>query len=167
VLEAFADSDYLVVATTGGSGTADLRARYPYENIIIEDFIPFGDVMPYADVYITNGGFGGVLLAIQNELPLVVAGVHEGKNEINARIGYFGLGVDMKTELPSVKTLRHSVEQVLHDKTYKQRVQALAAEFRQYDTYKLCAGYVFEMVVNNKKKGNKLMTKVRNESPVL
>jgi hypothetical protein len=29
---------------------------------------------------------GGVLLGIQNKLPMVVAGVHEGKNEINTRM---------------------------------------------------------------------------------
>jgi UDP:flavonoid glycosyltransferase YjiC (YdhE family) len=48
--------------------------------------------MPYADVYVTNGGYGGTLLSIQNQLPMVVAGVHEGKNEINARVGYFQTG---------------------------------------------------------------------------
>ena len=29
-------------------------------------------------------GYGGVMLGIENQLPLVVAGLHEGKNEINA-----------------------------------------------------------------------------------
>ena len=54
--EAFKNSDTLVVATTGGSKTQELRRRFPHTNLIIEDFIPFGDVMPYADVYVTNGG---------------------------------------------------------------------------------------------------------------
>ncbi|MEO8406423.1 MAG: glycosyltransferase, partial [Chitinophagaceae bacterium] len=96
-LEAFKGSNHLVVCTTGGSRTEELRKRFPQENLIIEDFIPFGDIMPYADVYITNGGYGGVMLGIENELPQVVAGIHEGKNEINARIGYFKLGVNLKT----------------------------------------------------------------------
>ena len=98
-LEAFKDSNVLVVATTGGSQTAALRERYPHKNIIIEDFIPFSDIMPYADVFITNGGYGGVMLSIENEVPMVVAGIHEGKNEINARIGYFGLGVNLRTAI--------------------------------------------------------------------
>ncbi len=49
-LEAFKDTDTLVIATTGGSNTKMLQSRFPYKNIIIEDFIPFADVMPYADV---------------------------------------------------------------------------------------------------------------------
>jgi len=66
-LEAFKNSDCLVIVTTGGSGTEDLRKKYSSANIIIEDFIPFDEIMPYADVYVTNGGYGGVLLSIQNQ----------------------------------------------------------------------------------------------------
>jgi MGT family glycosyltransferase len=145
-LEAFRDTDYLVVATTGGSQTAELKARFPSANLIIEDFIPFTDIMPYADVYVTNGGYGGVLLGIQNELPLVVAGVHEGKNEINARIGYFKLGVNLRTELPTVAQMRTAVETVLHDDTYTANVKALAAEFSTYRTNELCAGYIDDVL---------------------
>ena len=97
-LEAFKNSNTLVICTTGGSQTKELRAAYPQANFIIEDFIPFNDVMPYADVYITNGGYGGVMLGVENNLPMVVAGIHEGKNEICARVGFFKLGINLKTE---------------------------------------------------------------------
>src|SRR5678816_4257799 len=56
------DTDTLIICTTGGSQTKQLKKQYDQLNIIIEDFIPFDDVMPYADVYISNGGYGGVLL---------------------------------------------------------------------------------------------------------
>ncbi len=45
-LEAFKNSDTLVIATTSGTGTAELQKKYPFDNIIIEDYIPFNDVMP-------------------------------------------------------------------------------------------------------------------------
>jgi UDP:flavonoid glycosyltransferase YjiC (YdhE family) len=97
-LEAFKETDVLVIATTGGSQTIKLKEQYPFENIIIEDFIPFDQVMPYANVYLTNGGYGGVLFGIKNGLPMVAAGLYEGKAEVCARIGYFNYGIDMKTE---------------------------------------------------------------------
>ncbi len=100
-IEAFRNSNHLVIVTTGGSKTGELRKRYQSDNLIIEDFIPFDDVMPYSDVYVTNGGYGGVMLGVQHLLPLVVGGVHEGKLEINARVGYFKLGIDLKTEKPT------------------------------------------------------------------
>ncbi|HYK45585.1 MAG TPA: nucleotide disphospho-sugar-binding domain-containing protein [Parafilimonas sp.] len=145
-LEAFKNSKYLVVATTGGSETEELRKKYPYENIIIEDFIPFSDIMPYADVYITNGGYGGVMLSIQNQLPMVVAGIHEGKNEINARIGYFDLGINLKTERPAGAQLRTAVEKVLSDDKYYDNVKKLSKEFSKYNPNQLLESYIDEVL---------------------
>ena len=112
-LEAFKNTDTLVVCTTGGSQTEELRKRFPQRNLIIEDFIPFDNIMPYANVYITNGGYGGVMLGIENKLPMVVAGVHEGKNEICARVGYFKLGINLETEKPTAAQIKKAVEKIL------------------------------------------------------
>jgi hypothetical protein len=38
-------------------------------------------------------------------------GVHEGKNEIAARIGYFKLGINLKTGTPTATQIRKSVEE--------------------------------------------------------
>jgi MGT family glycosyltransferase len=141
-LEAFKDSDTLVIATTGGSHTKELRLKYRHNNIIIEDFIPFEDVMPYADVYITNGGYGGVMLSIENNVPMVVAGVHEGKNEICARVGYFGLGINLKTEKPSPAQLKKAAETVIKNETYRAAITKMAQEFMQYHPLKLSADHI-------------------------
>jgi UDP:flavonoid glycosyltransferase YjiC (YdhE family) len=102
--------------------------------------------MPLADVYITNGGYGGVLMGIQNQLPLVVAGVHEGKNEINARIGYFNLGINLKTETPTPEQIRVNVEQVFTNPVYKNNVIKLSQEFDQYNPLVLTEKYVAEIL---------------------
>jgi MGT family glycosyltransferase len=145
-LEAFKNTEVLVVVTTGGSQTEELRKRYRDNNIIIEDFIPFDDVMPYADVYVTNGGYGGVLLGIQHGLPMVVAGVHEGKNEINARIGYFKLGVNLKSEKPSAEQIKESVHEVLNHSTYNKNVERLKEEFNTYHPNELSTHYIAQVV---------------------
>jgi len=145
-LEAFKNTDVLVVATTGGSKTEELRRRYSHYNILIEDFIPFNDLMPECDAYVTNGGYGGVMLGIQNKLPMVVAGVHEGKNEINARVGYFKLGINLRTEKPSVSQIKANVELILANKMYKNNVRKLAREFEQYDPALLCEKYVNQLI---------------------
>jgi len=145
-LEAFKNTNTLVVCTTGGSQTAQLKERYPQPNIIIEDFIPFNDVMPYADAYITNGGFGGVMMGIENNLPMVVAGLHEGKNEICARVGYFKLGINLRTEKPVPLQLRKAVDEVTANPVYKQNIYKLAAEFAQYQPAEICAGYITRLL---------------------
>jgi UDP:flavonoid glycosyltransferase YjiC (YdhE family) len=145
-LEAFKHTDTLVVVTTGGSQTNELRAAYPQSNVIIEDFIAFDDIMPYADVYVTNGGYGGVMLAIENRVPMVTAGVHEGKNEICARVGYFKIGVDLKTELPKAQQIRNVVDEVTGTELYKMNIENLANEFQQYDANSLFANLVAEVL---------------------
>lgn len=146
-LEAFKnDTKTLVVCTTGGSQTAALRQQYLQDNIIIEDFIPFGNVMPFASAYITNGGYGGVMLGIKNKLPLVVAGVHEGKNEICARIGYFKYGINLKTETPSAEQLVAAIEEVTSNRVYRKNIEKLAREFTLYNPEKLCEKFVEDLL---------------------
>jgi MGT family glycosyltransferase len=145
-LEAFKNTNTLVICTTGGSQTAELRKAYPHNNLIIEDFIPFNEVMPYANAYITNGGYGGVMLGIENKLPLVVAGVHEGKNEICARVGYFNLGVNLKTERPNPTQIRQAVEKLISNGMYKKNVEQLSREFARYKPYELVARYVADLL---------------------
>lgn len=145
-LRAFKNTEILVVATTGGTGTEELRKRFPDRNFIIEDFIPFGDVMPYADTYITNGGYGGVMLGIENRLPMIVAGVHEGKNEICARVGYFKLGINLRTEKPRPENIRAAAEAIFSNGTYKTNVAELSKEFARYEPNRLFVKYVDEML---------------------
>ncbi|MGG7664498.1 hypothetical protein [Dyadobacter sp. BHUBP1] len=52
----------------------------------------FHVVMPYAIVYVANEGSEGVMSAPQHQLPIVVAGVYEGKDDIAARVRLNGFG---------------------------------------------------------------------------
>jgi UDP:flavonoid glycosyltransferase YjiC (YdhE family) len=145
-LEAFRNTDILVIATTGSSQTMALREKYPDANFLIEDFIPFHDVMPVCDAFITNGGYGGVMLGIANQLPMVVAGIHEGKNEVSARVGYFKLGINLKTEKPTPSQIRTAVYNIIHNPAFKTNVSRLAAEFRQFDPLALSEKYITELL---------------------
>lgn len=145
-LEAYKnDSRTMVIVTTGGSGTQALRERYPQSHFLIEDFIDYDSVMPYASVYVTNGGYGGVMLALQHQLPIVVAGVHEGKDDIAARVQFSGVGIDLKTETPKAQQIRQAVETVLSDKKYRQQAAQLAEEFRSYPANEMAAGYIRQL----------------------
>ncbi|WP_041258356.1 glycosyltransferase [Fibrella aestuarina] len=149
-LEAYKkDPDTLVIVTTGGSGTLALRKRYPQANFIIEDFIDFNAVMPYVSVYVTNGGYGGVMLALQHKLPIVAAGVHEGKNEIAARIGYCQVGVDLRTETPTPDQIRRAVATILGDETYRRQVRRLSDEFGRYNPNQLAEQYINELLAQS------------------
>lgn len=142
-IEAFKNSNFLLIVTTAGWHTGMLRERYKsFDNIVIEDFIPFSQVMPHADVFISNGGYGGVMQSICNKLPMVLAGIHEGKNEICARVGYFKLGINLRTEKPSSSKIKQAVATVLHNPAYKENVERLSAEFSAYHPLTLCESFI-------------------------
>ena len=97
-------------------------------------------------------GYGGVMLGIEYGLPFVVAGIHEGKNEINARVGYFHLGINLKSERPSSDAIKQAVENVLKNSVYRQNVQELAEEFERYNPAELTEHYVASVLKNNSRK---------------
>jgi UDP:flavonoid glycosyltransferase YjiC (YdhE family) len=131
-IEALKDSEYVVVATTAGAQTAALRARFPQPNVVIEDFIDYDDLFPHVDVFVTSGGFGSTLAAFLHGVPVVGAGKREGKNDINARVGYNRLGIDLRSEHPKPAAIRKAVRRLLDDPTYATRVANLRAELDSY-----------------------------------
>lgn len=145
-LAAFQGKDVLVIATTSGNDTARLREKYLSENTIIEDFIPFDALWPYVDVFVTNGGYGGTIQSILHQVPIVSAGLHEGKNEVCARISYFKVGIDLKTETPAVPDIQQAVYQILNDVTFKQNLTRLSGDLSAYKPLDLIGAYVEQLI---------------------
>ena len=55
--------------------------------------MPYEQVLPHVDAFVTNGGYTGVTLALAHGVPLVQVGSSEEKAEIGARIAWSGVGV--------------------------------------------------------------------------
>ena len=132
-IEALQDEDVLVVATTGGTAPDDITSRHSATNVRVERFIPFADLLPHVDVVVTNGGYGGTQQALVHGVPVVVAGVSEGKNEVAARVSWSGAGIDLKTETPIPQKVRAAVRRLLDDPTYAARARALQARYAEHD----------------------------------
>ena len=138
-LEALAGTDTLAVAATGGVGTSALREKFPHGNVIVEDYVDFDAAFPLADVYVTNGGMGGVLDALTHGLPILAAGKLEGKGDINARLAYRGLAVDLRTERPSARDIRRGLERLLADRELHARVKTVQGILAALDSVRIIA----------------------------
>lgn len=90
-LEALAGEDVWVVATTGGKRAEELGFPIP-ANALVEPFIPFGHLMPHVDAYVTNGGYGGITIALAHGVSVVSGGTTEDKPEVSNRVAYNGVG---------------------------------------------------------------------------
>ncbi len=141
-LEALKDTDALLIVTTGYCQTEALRKSYPQDNIVIEDFVDFDLILDHTDLFICNGGYGSVLLSLTKGVPLLTAGIREGKNDINAHVEYFGVGIDLRTESPKPRDIRRAVERLLSEQHWKQNVARLRAELSGYHPNELIDAYL-------------------------
>jgi len=140
-LEGLLPSGALLIVGTGHKNTDELRRRFPQENVVIEDYVDFGAVLERADVFVCNGGHGSVLLSLSKGVPVVGAGVREGKNDINARVEHFGVGINLHTETPTASQVERAVERVLNDPSFGRRAQELRDELARYQPLEIIDEY--------------------------
>ncbi len=125
-LDALADEDVLVVAVTGGPDPAELGPLPA--NARVERFLPFDRLLPLVDIYVTNGGFGGVQLALSHGIPIVAAGKTEDKAEVSARVAHTGVGINLRTQHPKAGQIRAAVRQILAEPSYADAARRIQAE---------------------------------------
>jgi UDP:flavonoid glycosyltransferase YjiC (YdhE family) len=131
-LEGLIPTRALLIVGTGHKHTEALRRRFPQANVSIHDYVDFESVLDCTDIFVCNGGRGSVLLSLSKGVPLVGAGVREGKNDVNAHVEHFGVGVNLRTEKPTAGQIARAVDRVLSTPSYKRRAQALQDEISRY-----------------------------------
>ena len=139
-LSALADWPGLTVAALGR--TADALSVSMPANALAAEYVPFEEVLPMVDVFITNGGYGATQQALAAGVPVIVAGATEDKPFIAARVAYCGVGIDLQTQRPTPEQIRQAVDAVMSEPGYRSRAQLLAGAYARYDALELIEGLV-------------------------
>ncbi|KAF8859047.1 UDP-Glycosyltransferase/glycogen phosphorylase [Acephala macrosclerotiorum] len=108
----------IVVAALGKKGA-----------ILPEDY----SLLPLSDVFVTNGGYGGLNHALSHVMPMVISGVATDKPENAARMEWAGVAVNLDVEVPKPEALRAAVEKILGNPEYKKRAEAIQTKMDSYD----------------------------------
>jgi MGT family glycosyltransferase len=127
------ESDLLVVATAGGRPIEAIPGPIP-QNARLAQYLPFEWVLPKTDVFVTNGGYGSVNQAMSFGIPLVAAGLTEDKADVNARVAWSGVGINLGTNAPTPQAIREAVRAVLDKPNYRARASVMAEEFDDMNT---------------------------------
>lgn len=126
-------SDILLVVSLGRPNiTLSAEVNIP-PNCRVADYIPYDDLLPYCDVFITTGGYGSFQRALLNGTPLVVAGTTEEKPETAARAEWAGIAVNLRTSYPSSEQLSQAIDEILSNSEYKSKALKIQAEVSAYD----------------------------------
>jgi UDP:flavonoid glycosyltransferase YjiC (YdhE family) len=145
-IQSLAGEDVLVIATTGSRPAAELGSVAIPANVVVEQFVPYGRLMPRVSLLVTNGGYGTLHTALAHGVPIVVFAGSEEKPEIACRVGWSGVGLGYRTKRPSPEQIRSAVRKALDTPAYRTRSQEFAAEIRQYDTPKVAADMLESLV---------------------
>jgi MGT family glycosyltransferase len=127
------EPDLLVVATAGGRPVDAIPGPIP-GNARLSQYLPFEWVLPKVDVFVTNGGYGSVNQAMSFGIPVVAAGLTEDKADVNARVAWSGVGINLASNEPTPQALREAVRTVLDKPDYRSRAASMAGEFNGIDT---------------------------------
>jgi UDP:flavonoid glycosyltransferase YjiC (YdhE family) len=127
------EPDLLVVATAGGRPIDAIPGPIP-GNARLAQYLPFEWILPKVNVFVTNGGYGSVNQAMSFGIPLVTAGLTEDKADVNARVAWSGVGIDLASNEPTPQALREAVRTVLDKPNYRSRASLMAEEFNGIDT---------------------------------
>ncbi len=127
------EPDVLVIATAGGRPIDSIPGPIP-SNVRLARYLPFEWVLPKIDALVTNGGYGSVNQALSFGVPLVTAGLTEDKADVNIRVAWSGVGINLATNDPTPQALRKAIRAVLDQPSYHARASVMAKEFGGADT---------------------------------
>lgn len=123
--EALKDSNKYLVISADDKET--LKGYDIYNHIDIRGEVPYSSIMSKTDIFITNGGYGGVNLALKYGVPIIVAGRSDDKGEVGARVERSGVGINLRTSRPTAKKIKNAINKILNDDRFNKK----ALEIRQ------------------------------------
>jgi MGT family glycosyltransferase len=128
VIQAFKDTDYLVVMSTGNKNRVKEIGEIP-ENFIVRDFVPQSDVLKHSSLFIAHGGFGSISDGMCFGVPMIL--VPQGADQFfNAyRLKELGAAKVLKKIEVTAETLKSEAELMIGNESFKKGVQKVQESF--------------------------------------
>lgn len=126
LFEALATVDHTAIVTVGAN--QDPSTLHAPANVIVEQFIPQGEVLPLADAVLCHGGSGSTLAALAHGVPLVMLPSAADQFENAAACSRSGAAIELRPPAVSVESIRSSLEAVLAEPRFVEAARQLATE---------------------------------------
>lgn len=150
-LAGLSTEEVTAIAATGRPDGA-LATRVP-SNAFVSPYVPFSELLPRVDVFVTNGGYGAVNQALSHGLPVVVAGETEDEAFVAARVAWTGAGINLATSRPSPEQVCNAVREVLNDAAYRAKAGTLQSKFAQYNALE-CVSFHVDSILGYRSSAN-------------
>jgi UDP:flavonoid glycosyltransferase YjiC (YdhE family) len=143
VLRGLDDLEVLaVVATRHSRDPEAMSGKIELGNARRTAFAPLDQLLPSADIIITNADYDDVHPSLRHGVPVVAVDGGENEAEIAERIEWSGAGLNLRTASPKPIDIRMAVQTVLNNPRFRMRAKALSQEFTQYRAFDTIAEIV-------------------------
>lgn len=147
VVEAARGAEWNLILAVG----TELELRLPQgrpRNVEIFQVVPQLQVLRHADAMVTHGGMNSITECLLAGVPLVV---FPGTTQIDqagnaARVAYHGLGLKGSMQHASAERIRWSIERVLREPEFRQRVAEMGRRIRESEAFTRGATILLEAV---------------------
>lgn len=100
--------------------------------IVVVDRIDYGQALAAADLFVTNGGYTGVTMALHAGVPVIQCGATEEKADIGARLEWAGVGVAVRRTRAQPRTIRVALDRLRGQVGLRSSLERMSAEFRAH-----------------------------------
>ena len=142
VLEALADCNVSVIATTAGkSGPSSVPA-----NAWLVDYAPGDKLAARADLMICNGGSLTVYQSLAAGKPVLGVAAHMDQQLSMSYVESAGVGRSLRSDTLNTERLRSATERLLSDASIRRRAQTMAGAIAGYDPVQRLSAVIDEVV---------------------
>ncbi|MDO4255364.1 MAG: glycosyltransferase [Kocuria sp.] len=124
-IEAFGDQGWQIVV----SNHHDLEN--PPVEVLAPDWVPHDQLFPRTDLFVTNGGYGGVLAALSHGVPLLIVPGQQDKPMVARNLRAAGVARVVPAKQATVERLRATANEILTDQATATRIQDIALRMEQ------------------------------------
>ena len=124
-----------VVAILGRKGAVLPGGLELPANARVVDHLHYDAVLPYASVWVHNGGYGAVQHGIAHGVPMIIAGEGQDKAENAKRVARCGAGVYLGGPAPGVEAVRAAVGAVLGNKSFRSAAETLRRQSEELSCF--------------------------------
>jgi UDP:flavonoid glycosyltransferase YjiC (YdhE family) len=118
------------------------------ENVRLESFVPFDEVLPYVRALVTHGGPGTVARALRQGIPMLIIPNFGDQLPTGARAAELGLAYHLPKHKATPEAIQSKLKALLQDRVLHNRVKAVSVKLRSTDSSELAANAI-EGILHN------------------
>jgi UDP:flavonoid glycosyltransferase YjiC (YdhE family) len=97
--------------------------------------------------YVSNGGYGGICIALAHGVQVIPAGTTEDKMEVSNRVAQSELGLNLKANRPSEQQVRDAVRRLLGESSFRAKAVAIQEALYRHDAAREASDLLEQLAV--------------------